>query len=274
MSRETSTVDNRHKTPNHTELLPNPYHFSQGFRCPFGPSASSLRRTLEPFRAKPSVFNPEEEATLKRLNLTRTTDRKAFWGRLTSRIREKAGELCRGGHGRLLDVGCGNGLFFASLNGVDDLHLVGLDRSRDLLSEAREANEEVKLVQGLLEVLPLRDASFDWVVCLSTLYNLPGMDEVAHALREMMRICKPGGRGIVDVRNGANPYIRLKYWWHRIWSDFPVKAYPLSQFVYVFEKEGFEIERIVSIGPSHSRLALAYLIQARRMILSTPKASP
>lgn len=205
------------------------------------------------------------------MNLTSVTNRKAFWGRLTSRIREKAGELCRGGHGRLLDVGCGNGLFFASLKGTDDLQLLGLDRSRDLLSEAREANEGVKWVQGLLEVLPLRDASFDWVVCLNTLYNLPGMGEVEHALREMMRICKHGGRGIVDVRNGLNPYIRLKYWWHGIWSDFPVRAYTLSQFVEVFEKEGFEIERIVPIGLPYSWLALAYLIQARRMIPSTPK---
>ncbi len=193
-----------------------------------------------------------------------STQARGLWGEITTTIRNKAGELCRGGNGRLLDVGCGNGLFFASLKETGNLHLLGLDRSHDLLLEAREANKGVNFVRALLEVLPLRDSCFDWVVCLNTLYNLPGMHEVEHALREMMRICRPGGRVIVDVRNRANPYMRLKYWWHGIWSGFPVRAYYLCQFVDVFEKEGFEIERTVSIGPPHSWLALAYLIQARR----------
>jgi ubiquinone/menaquinone biosynthesis C-methylase UbiE len=192
------------------------------------------------------------------------TQAKGLWGEITATIRDKAGRLCGKAEGRLLDVGCGNGLFFSALGNQRDLRLFGLDRSWELLSEARETVDPLRLIRGVMGELPFQDWSFDWVVCLSTLYNLSGMDEVEHALREMIRICKPGGRVLVDIRNRANPYIRLKYWWHGIWSDFPVRAYTLSQFVDVFREEGFDIERVVSIGPDWSRLALAYLIQARR----------
>jgi len=192
------------------------------------------------------------------------TKAKGLWGEITTAIRNKAGEICWVVRGRLLDVGCGNGLFFSQLEDRVDLRFFGLDRSWDLLTEARCRVDRVRLAQGFMENLPFRDFSFDWVVCLSTLYNLPDMEEVRHALGEMMRVCKPGGRVLVDVRNRANPYMRLKYWLHGLWSDFPVKAYYLSQFVEVFEKGGFEIERVVPIGPNHSWLALAYLIQARR----------
>lgn len=191
------------------------------------------------------------------------TQARGLWGELTSRIRYTAGELCRRGEGRLLDVGCGNGLLFTSLKEKVNLRLFGLDRSRELLLEAREANEGIKLVQGLLEALPLRDNSFDWVVCLSTLYNLSDLEAVEQALWELMRVCRPGGWVVVDVRNRANPYIRLKYWWHALWSDLPVKAYYPSDFAAVFERGGFRIERVVPIGPRWSWSALAYLIQAR-----------
>ena len=221
------------------------------------------------------------------------THAKGLWGEITATIRDKAGRLCGKAEGRLLDVGCGNGLFFSRLGDQRNLRLFGLDRSRELLSEARETVDPLRLIRGVMGGLPFRDGSFDWVVCLNTFLNLPDTDEVEHALRELMRICKPGGRVIVDIRNRANPYMRLKYWWHGIWSDFPVRAYTLSQFADVFREEGFEIERVVSIGPGWSRkarkkekgkrkkspfppfcllpfafcpgfLALAYLIQARR----------
>ena len=192
------------------------------------------------------------------------TQAKGLWGEITATIRDKAGRLCGKAEGRLLDVGCGNGLFFSRLGDQADLRLFGLDRSWGLLSEARETVDRVSLIRGVLEEPPFRDFSFDWVVCLSTLYNLKDMHEVEHALREMMRICRLGGRVVVDIRNRANPYLRFKYWWHRIWSDFPVKAYYLSQFVDVFEEEGFDIERVVPIGPDGRQLVLAYLIQARR----------
>ena len=192
------------------------------------------------------------------------TQAKGLWGEITATVRDKAGRLCRKAEGRLLDVGCGNGLFFSRLGDQADLRLFGLDRSWGLLSEARDTVDRVRLIRGLIGGLPFRDFSFDWVVCLNTFLNLPGIDEVEHALREMIRMCKPGGRVVVDIRNRANPYMRLKYWWHGLWSNFPVKAYALSQFVDVFREEGFDIEQVVPIGPDWSRLTLAYLIQARR----------
>ncbi|HIE03838.1 MAG TPA: class I SAM-dependent methyltransferase [Candidatus Latescibacteria bacterium] len=192
------------------------------------------------------------------------TQAKGLLGKITTAIRNKARQICWEGRGRLLDVGCGNSFFLSQLEDRVDLRFFGLDRSWDLLTEARCKVDRVRLAQGLMEDLPFRDFSFDWVVCLSTLYNLPGLEEVRHALKEMMRVCKPGGRVVVDVRNRANPYMRLKYRWHGLRSDFPVKAYYLSQFVEVFEEEGFEVERVVPIGPNHSWLALAYLIQARK----------
>ena len=101
----------------------------------------------------------------------------------------------------LLDVGCGPGTLTADLaSRVAPGRVLGLDASADPLDEARAAAEragvEVTFGVGDIHALDLPDASFDVVHAHQVLQHLS--DPVA-ALREMERVCRPGG--VIAVRD-------------------------------------------------------------------------
>jgi ubiquinone/menaquinone biosynthesis C-methylase UbiE len=102
----------------------------------------------------------------------------------------------------VLDVGCGPGSItcdFARL--VEPGHVTGLDRSEDIVAQARALAEErgvdnVSFTAGNVYDLELDDETFDVVHAHQVLQHLT--DPVA-ALREMRRVAKPGG--MVAVRD-------------------------------------------------------------------------
>jgi len=101
----------------------------------------------------------------------------------------------------LLDVGCGPGTLTADLAArVAPGRVLGLDASADPLDEARTAagrvGVEVTFAVGDVYALDLPDDSFDVVHAHQVLQHLT--DPVA-ALREMARVCRPGG--VIAVRD-------------------------------------------------------------------------
>ena len=101
----------------------------------------------------------------------------------------------------LLDVGCGPGTLTADLAvRVAPGRVLGLDASADPLDEARaaarRAGATVTFAVGDVYALDLPDDSFDVVHAHQVLQHLT--DPVA-ALREMARVCRPGG--VVAVRD-------------------------------------------------------------------------
>jgi len=98
----------------------------------------------------------------------------AFFGHITQTIRDLAAQrFSFAKEGSTLDVGCGNGLFFASLPQPTG-HLVGTDLDLNLLFEAKRIFvdnqiEGVRLVQGNVTTLPFSDKTFDNIFFLNTL---------------------------------------------------------------------------------------------------------
>lgn len=183
----------------------------------------------------------------------------SFHGLLSERVRGRAVARCRDMSGRLLDVGCGNGLLFEALERVSALRCFGVDRSLALLNAARQRLDgRAGCVNGMIDALPFQDRSFDVVTCLNTLLNLASLDVVTAALREMMRVS--ANRVIVDIRNAGNPYIRLKYWRHRRHATFPTVAYHLRDIRGIFASGGFAVERAYPVGINHPWLAWGYVV--------------
>ncbi|XP_064478744.1 alkylated DNA repair protein alkB homolog 8-like isoform X2 [Ornithodoros turicata] len=94
----------------------------------------------------------------------------------------------------LLDVGCGNGKYL-----VDHSHLlkVGLERSYGLASICRSRGIEVTVGDAL--ALPWRDGCFDACLCIAVIHHLATEERRRHAASEMIRVLRPGSRGLVYV---------------------------------------------------------------------------
>lgn len=108
-----------------------------------------------------------------------------YWQRQRHRI---ITEMTRGA-GRVLDVGCGSSVILQSLNDA-----VGLDRRASKLRFMQRYG--IPLVRGSVTALPLRDASFDCVVCSEVLGEVPD-DPVV--FDELTRVLRAGGLLVVGT---------------------------------------------------------------------------
>jgi len=91
---------------------------------------------------------------------------------------------------RLLDLGCGAGLFLGWLAEQMETKCYGLDLSLNSLQSARESTKTVHLTLGDAELLPYKDSSFDRISCNGAAHHLL---DLPSALREIHRVLEPGG---------------------------------------------------------------------------------
>jgi SAM-dependent methyltransferase len=134
----------------------------------------------------PTAIGPEAYASWRRTPL----------GMITEEIEQRLildliGDLA----GRLvLDVGCGDGALTctAASRGAA---VTGIDPDPAMLDAARArvagADYGATFVEGRVEELPLREASFDLVAAITVLCFVP---DALSAVREMARVLRPGGR--------------------------------------------------------------------------------
>jgi SAM-dependent methyltransferase len=96
---------------------------------------------------------------------------------------------------RLLDAGCGAGLL-AVLGSFRGAEVTAFDASPGLLSVVRARLPDADVREGDLEALPFADASFDAVTAVNSVFYAADM---AAALRELVRVTRPGGRVVVTA---------------------------------------------------------------------------
>jgi ubiquinone/menaquinone biosynthesis C-methylase UbiE len=128
---------------------------------------------------------------------------------ILGRFRHAFGALLAG---ETIEVGVGSGLSFPFYSPAVT-RAVGVDLSREMLRLARERASHLgipfALVQADAEALPFPDAAFDTVAISLALCTIP---DPAKALRELSRICRPGGRIVMleHVRSTARPLAALQ----------------------------------------------------------------
>lgn len=113
-------------------------------------------------------------------------------GETYARLREIMAGLSIGPGATVLDVGCGTGVLFpALLEKVGrDGHIVALDISGEMLKRAQAKGYPVECVQSDAQRLPLKDGTFDWVVCNAVFPHFP---DKLRALAEIRRVLRAGG---------------------------------------------------------------------------------
>ncbi|MBK7642124.1 MAG: class I SAM-dependent methyltransferase [Planctomycetes bacterium] len=141
-----------------------------------------------------------------------------IWSSKYGKVREREEYLdllAWRGDERVLDVGCGRGLFLVgAAKRLTTGRAMGIDiwQAEDLSGNQPSAPLQNATIEGVAErveaqtadarKLPFEDASFDVVLSSAALHNIYDAGERETAVREIARVLKVGGRVlIVDVRH-------------------------------------------------------------------------
>ncbi len=104
----------------------------------------------------------------------------------------------------ILDAGCGPGTYGIILAEQENVRVLGVDISKTAIRKAQDRTvnkRDFDPIEGDLEFLPLKDATFDVVFVGWTLHHFPSLETVC---RELCRVLKPGGTIAVVEPNEAN----------------------------------------------------------------------
>ncbi|MGH7194494.1 MAG: class I SAM-dependent methyltransferase [Candidatus Saccharimonadales bacterium] len=143
------------------------------------------------------------------------------------------------GRERVLDLACGTGQLERQLLARwPDLQITGVDVSPNMLGRALATRLRVHWLAGEAASLPLADAQFDAVACLSAFHYFR---QPRAALAEMRRVLRPGGRLIVV--DWCDDYLTCKLCsaWLRLTDPAFYQTYSLAGCRAEVRQAGFQV---------------------------------
>lgn len=130
--------------------------------------------------------------------------------------REEIGRWAAATTGRILDAGCGPGLWTRFLHAAGH-DVLGIDLSEQFLAHARAQHPELEFVHGSFAELPASDASLGGILAwYSLIHTSP--EQLPSVLAEFVRVLAPGAGLLIGFFEGEprEPFahaITTAYFW-------------------------------------------------------------
>ncbi|MFI5267327.1 MAG: methyltransferase domain-containing protein [Chloroflexota bacterium] len=145
---------------------------------------------------------------------------------------------------RVLDAACGTGRY-ARLAAAGGATVAGVDRSPDMLAQARRLHPHIPWVRADVRRLPFPDHSFDVV-----LYALAAVHHPKIELEEFARLLRPGGALLLS---DLHPYGQVQGW-GCTFAGGTIRTFPhtLGDYHGAFLRAGLTIDgELVEMAPDH-----------------------
>jgi len=113
---------------------------------------------------------------------------------------------------RVLDAGCGSGVFSDMVAAVPGTHVTAVDGNREAILFARQqfGRSNLEFRNGLVDELAFESASFDRVSCLEVIEHIHP-EQGRAVLRTFHRLLSPGGRLLISTPNMRSYWPALEW---------------------------------------------------------------
>ncbi len=169
----------------------------------------------------------------------------------------------------VLDAGCRVGDYSKILSEKGAKKVIGIDLSKECIKSARQRyknNKKIAFYEGNITHLEdFKDSIFDIIICIGTIFYL-SPDEMKKALKEFIRVAKPGGIILIMFQKKKGTAILM--------ARFFANILPLKVYLFLIENFSFFLKPIVKnlVGREISADYLKYdvLLSLRGIYFGTP----
>ncbi len=147
--------------------------------------------------------------------------------------------------GLACDLGCGPGQVARYLHDRG-VAACGVDLSAGMIERARQLNPGIEFRQGDITSLDVRSEVWAGIAAFYAIVNLPPA-EVERALREMLRVLRPGGLLLLAFHIGEETLHEEVLWDRPVSLDF--YFFRTADVARYLTGAGFEIEEIIEREP-------------------------
>lgn len=170
-----------------------------------------------------------------------------FWH--NTRFREVSKEIEATPNGKILDIGCADGLFTkVILDSSGAKQIIGIDvlkKSVDWAKKHWRKNKRMKFSLGNAHKLKFSSNSFDAVFALEVMEHVPQPQIV---FKEIKRVLKKGGYAVFLVPTDNQLFSIIwffwtKFWRGRIWDDCHIQSFSKkNKLSNMAKRTGFSID--------------------------------
>lgn len=159
---------------------------------------------------------------------------------------EEVGALIAPTGGKILDIGCADGVFTkVILDKSKAKEVVGIDVLKASVDWARNhwQDKRLRFMVADAHKLPFKNASFDGVVALEVLEHVASPERV---LREIKRVLKKGGYAVFLVPTDNFLFKFIWFFWTKsrgkIWDETHIQTYSNNYLARLSRKVGLKVE--------------------------------
>lgn len=144
---------------------------------------------------------------------------------------------------KILDVGCASGWFLYELSKrFRTAQYFGVDVYAQAIRYGKKRYPSLKLTNADAHMLPYSDKSFDIVVCTEVLEHV---EHPKNVIREIKRVLKDDGVGIIEMDTGNFLFRVVWYWWttirNGVWKDSHIHVFTTQKLETMLKEAGFLI---------------------------------
>jgi len=147
--------------------------------------------------------------------------------------------------GLICDIGTGPGHVARYLHDRG-VNICGIDLAPEMVDHARRLNPGIAFQQGDMFGLDIADETFAGITAFYALVNIPRA-HVEQALRELLRVLKPGGLMLLGFHLGDEIRHQDEMWGVQVSLDF--FFFRSDEMVVYLRSAGYEIEEIIERDP-------------------------
>lgn len=144
--------------------------------------------------------------------------------------------------GLLLDLGCGSGRNFSSVN--KNTKIYGVDFSENMLNFAKKKAEtlskDLVVLKSYSDNILLNDNYFDSAICASLLHCIEDREKRIATISEIFRLLKSGSQAFISVWGKNSP--RLKNKPKNCFVSWTTKNNKQERFTYIYDLDELKKE--------------------------------